>query len=98
MSDKDKDLQERLKSGIWYTVGQIVDEECMNLDTNATPQFIAALTELVYAQATTLAQDLECFANHAKRSLISTEDVKLCARKNEKLEEVITNFIEKHKA
>lgn len=74
----------------------MVDEECMSLNTNATPQFIAALTELVYSQTETLALDLECFANHAKRTMISTEDVKLCARKNEGLEAVIADFIQKN--
>lgn len=70
----------------------------MSLNTNATPQFIAGLSELVWAQAETLAQDLESFAKHAGRGKITTEDVKLCTRKNEGLREVITDFIQKSTA
>lgn len=41
---------QRLKSALWYTIGQYIDEECLTSDINATPQFIGALTELVYTQ------------------------------------------------
>jgi len=47
--------QQRLKSALWYTIGQYIDEECLTSDLNATPQFIGALTELVYTQIGTLA-------------------------------------------
>jgi hypothetical protein len=40
-----------LKSALWYSVGKIVDNESLNLHVNATPQFIGALTELVFVQA-----------------------------------------------
>lgn len=46
--------QQRLKSALWYTIGQYIDEECLTSDLNATPQFIGALTELVYTQIGTL--------------------------------------------
>ena len=41
---------QRLKSALWYAVGQIVDEECLRRNRNATPQFIGALTEMVWMQ------------------------------------------------
>lgn len=41
---------QRLKSALWFSVGKIVDEETLRLGVNATPQFIGALTELVWAQ------------------------------------------------
>lgn len=50
MSATDADREERLKSALWYSVGQYIDEECLSSDVNATPQFIGALTELVYTQ------------------------------------------------
>lgn len=43
-------LEERLKSTLWYHVGKLVDEETINLGANATPQYIGSLTELVWAQ------------------------------------------------
>jgi centromere protein S len=42
--------KQRLKSALWYSIGQYIDEECLTSDLNATPQFIGALTELVYTQ------------------------------------------------
>ena len=47
--DKDSQLGDRLKSTLWYHVGQLVDEEIINLGMNATPQYIGSLTELVWA-------------------------------------------------
>ena len=40
----------RLKSALWFSIGKIVDEETLRLGVNATPQFIGALTEMVWAQ------------------------------------------------
>jgi hypothetical protein len=35
---------------LWLSIGKIVDEETIKLGVNATPQFIGALTEMVWAQ------------------------------------------------
>ena len=51
MSFKPSDVYiQRLKSALWFSIGKIVDEETLRLGVNATPQFIGALTELVWAQ------------------------------------------------
>ena len=41
---------QRLKASLWFSVGKIVDEESLRLNANTTPQFIGALTEMVWAQ------------------------------------------------
>ena len=41
---------QRIKSALWFSIGKIVDEETLKLGVNATPQFIGALTEMVWAQ------------------------------------------------
>jgi centromere protein S len=41
---------QRLKASLWFSIGKIVDEESLRLNSNATPQFIGALTEMVWAQ------------------------------------------------
>ncbi|KAL6849556.1 MHF histone-fold complex component [Amphichorda felina] len=46
---QEEDL-DRLKAALWYAVGQMVDEESLKRNRNATPQFIGALTELVWTQ------------------------------------------------
>ncbi|KAL7267257.1 MHF histone-fold complex component [Rhizina undulata] len=90
----DEALRERLKSALWYSIGKIVDEESLSLELNATPQFIGALTEMVWAQLENVARDLESFARHAGRSTVNTEDVLLLARRNEGLGEVLREFVE----
>lgn len=48
--DPYSDIMQRLKSALWLSIGKIVDEETIQLGVNATPQFIGALTEMVWAQ------------------------------------------------
>lgn len=62
---------QRLKSALWFSIGKIVDEETLKLGINATPQFIGALTEMVWAQigrqqlplTATTVHMLTCFLN-----------------------------------
>ncbi|KAL9635169.1 MAG: hypothetical protein Q9164_003635 [Protoblastenia rupestris] len=91
-------LQKRLKSALWFSIGKIVDEETLKLGVNATPQFIGALTEMVWAQIENVSTDLESFARHAGRQTISVEDVMLLARRNEGLETVLEAYVNKQKA
>lgn len=49
---------QRLKSALWFSIGKIVDEETLKLGVNATPQFIGALTEMVWAQ---IGDDVHCW-------------------------------------
>jgi hypothetical protein len=38
-----------LTQALWYAVGQMVDEKVIPENLNATPQFIAALTQVVWS-------------------------------------------------
>ncbi|PNS15715.1 Centromere protein S [Sphaceloma murrayae] len=76
---------ERLKSALWYSIGSTIDAISLEQDINATPQFIGALTELVWNQIQNAAQDVEAFTKHAGRKVIDTKDVMLLARRNESL-------------
>ncbi|KAI9374724.1 kinetochore component CENP-S-domain-containing protein [Aspergillus egyptiacus] len=95
--NEDVGLEERLKSALWLAIGKIVDEETIKLGVNATPQFIGALTELVWVQIETASQDLECFAKHAGRSTINVSDVMMLARRNEGLESILKAFIDQQR-
>ncbi|EED13449.1 apoptosis-inducing TAF9-like domain 1 family protein, putative [Talaromyces stipitatus ATCC 10500] len=101
MSDNNQEenqaLKERFKSALWLAIGKIVDEETIQLGVNATPQFIGALTEMVWAQIESVSQDLEAFAKHAGRSTININDVMLLARRNEGLESILRAFIDQQK-
>jgi len=92
------DLDERLKSALWLSIGKIVDDETLKLGVDATPQFIGALTEMVWAQIETVGQDLESFAKHAGRSTINVSDVMLLARRNEGLESILRAFTDQERA
>ncbi|KAF2096695.1 hypothetical protein NA57DRAFT_58593 [Rhizodiscina lignyota] len=102
--DDAEQREERLKSALWYSIGQVVDHETLNSLSlsgsvhNATPQFIGALTELVWAQIASAGKDLENFAKHAGRSTIQTDDVLLLARRNEGLESLLRSYVDQTRA
>lgn len=41
---------QRLKAALWFSIGKMVDGESLRRNRNATPQFIGALTEMVWVQ------------------------------------------------
>ncbi|CAJ2507731.1 Uu.00g089170.m01.CDS01 [Anthostomella pinea] len=98
MADDDEDVRERLKAALWFAVGKMVDEETLRRNRNVTPQFIGALTEMVWAQIENVAMDLESFSRHAGRSTITTADVLLLARRNNDLHAIIKDFVDETKA
>ncbi|KAL2157615.1 hypothetical protein VTH06DRAFT_5994 [Thermothelomyces fergusii] len=95
---QDEEVQERLKAALWYSIGKIVDQESLQRNRNATPQFIGALTDMVWHQIETVATDLESFAQHAGRTTVTTDDVLLLARRNQDLYSVIKDAIDKERA
>ncbi|KAL8283642.1 hypothetical protein RQP46_005437 [Phenoliferia psychrophenolica] len=62
----------------------------------ASEHFVGALAELVFSQAISLGKDLESFAKHANRLTIGVEDVKLVARRNTSLYELLSSEANKH--
>ncbi|TDZ19443.1 Centromere protein S [Colletotrichum sidae] len=93
-----EEQRERLKAALWFAVGKMVDEESIKQNCNATPQFIGALTEMVWSQIESTAMDLENFSRHARRTTVQTEDVLLLARKNPDLLDLVTAFVDEKKA
>ncbi|KAL8969944.1 MAG: hypothetical protein Q9197_004076 [Variospora fuerteventurae] len=92
--EEDEALEERLKAALWLSVGKIVDEEMLKLGLNATPQFIGALTEMLWAQIENVSEDLQSFAKHAGRHTISAEDVLLLARRNDGLDTILRKCLD----
>ncbi|KAL2023940.1 hypothetical protein VTK56DRAFT_717 [Thermocarpiscus australiensis] len=95
---EDEEVRERLKAALWFAIGKIVDEESLQRDRNATPQFIGALTDMVWCQIENVAMDLESFSRHAGRTTVTTDDVLLLARRNQDLYAVIKDAIDREKA
>ncbi|TAQ86724.1 hypothetical protein B7494_g4959 [Chlorociboria aeruginascens] len=94
----DAALRERLKAALWFSVGKIVDEEGIQLNINTTPQFIGALTEMVWTQVENVAADLESFSRHAGRTTVTTDDVLLITRRNKDLHGILKDFVDREEA
>ncbi|GAA6050496.1 hypothetical protein JCM3770_002626 [Rhodotorula araucariae] len=85
-----------LKAAVWYTVTKIAQEEELSLPFAASEHFVATLAEVVFQQALSLGKDLERFAKHAGRLTINADDVKLAARRNEPLYELLATSAQQH--
>ncbi|KFP73421.1 Centromere protein S, partial [Apaloderma vittatum] len=81
---------QRLKAAVHYTVGCLCQELAEERDVQFSKQTIAAISEVTFRQCENFAKDLEMFARHAKRSTVTTEDVKLLARRSNSLLKYIT--------
>jgi len=93
------DTKQKLKAAIHYFLGKIAEKELgetrLEGIENISKQTVAVLTEFIYDYAENLGSDLESFAKHAKRTTVSQEDVKLCARKNEALQQSVNGYANK---
>lgn len=87
-SSNSSNLVAQLKGKLWYCVEKQVSEETP-FDTSYTPQFTNALVEMCYMQLVEMGKDLEAFAHHGGRQVISREDMRLLLRKTPQLEDLI---------
>lgn len=94
----DEHAEEKLKAALWFSVGKMVDEQSRLRDGSASPQFIGAVTELVWTQIENVARDLESFSKHAGRAAVTTDDVLLLARRNSDLRSMIQGCVEEQKS
>ncbi|XP_010084041.1 PREDICTED: centromere protein S, partial [Pterocles gutturalis] len=72
------------------TAGGLCQEVAEDKGVEFSKQAVAAIAEITFRQCESFAKDLEMFARHAKRSTITTEDVKLLARRSSSLLKYIT--------
>ena len=75
-------IEQELRAALGLTVSDICSELKSELGVEFSPEVVAALTELTLEKNKRSAEDLEAFAQHAKRSTINVEDVKLLTRRN----------------
>ncbi|XP_035518600.1 centromere protein S [Morone saxatilis] len=91
MSVDKEEAHQRLKAAVHYTVSRICQKMGEDHRREFSRQVIAAIAETTVRQCDIFAKDLEAFARHAKRSTVSTEDVKLVARRSTALSIYIQN-------
>ncbi|KAF6726111.1 Centromere protein S [Oryzias melastigma] len=83
--------QQRLKAAVHFTVGRICQKLGEDHRKEFSRQTVAAITETTFRQCDIFAKDLEAFARHAKRTVVSGDDVKLVARRSKALHVHIQN-------
>ncbi|XP_015737874.1 centromere protein S isoform X1 [Coturnix japonica] len=83
-------LIQRLRAAVHYTTGCLCQDVAEDKGVVFSKQTIAAISEITFRQCENFARDLEMFARHAKRSTITSEDVKLLARRSSSLLKYIT--------
>ncbi|OBZ87936.1 Centromere protein S [Choanephora cucurbitarum] len=82
---EEDDQKQELMTAVWYSVSEIAKQEALSQGKTLSDAYIASLAEIVFEQMQIMANDLESFATHARRAVISMDDVKLCARRNDSL-------------
>ena len=73
---------QRLKAAVELIVGDLSGEVSEQLGVEFCRETIATLALITVGKIERSAADLESFANHAKRTTVTTEDVKLLTRRN----------------
>ncbi|XP_014294101.1 centromere protein S [Halyomorpha halys] len=94
--DKNMSEEDKLKLTVYSAVSKICDDIGKNNtfigDFDFTVDAKTIITELVWKKMEQYVEDLEAFAQHAKRNQINIEDVKLLFRRNPKILEEITKL------
>ncbi|XP_070207605.1 centromere protein S-like [Littorina saxatilis] len=84
--------RQKLKAAMHYTTMKICQETEEKYDVSISQQGVAAIAETLWRQTESFASDLELFAKHARRSVISPDDIKLLVRRNPHLLKHIQNM------
>ena len=66
---------------------------CGRLSKEVEPRFLHSLHLMLQQLVENMAIDLRAFARHARRSQVNVDDVLLCARRNESLEDLLLAFM-----
>ena len=87
---------EILKGSLHATTLKICENvgEDPGMDVRFSYSVVRALGESAFHYVSSLAKDLEMFAQHAKRVTVNTADVKMCARRSKSLHQRISSLAE----
>jgi centromere protein S len=90
--------QQRYKAALHFNIGTLCEDVGKREDLEFSREVIAVINEAVYNHIETIACDLESFATHAKRKVITAEDVKLCCRRNPDLLKLVMEWSDELKS
>ncbi|KZS14095.1 centromere protein S isoform X1 [Daphnia magna] len=85
----DTDHVQRLKASLHFTMGKMCEEQETKTQISFDKNVIATITEILWQKIKLIAEDLEAFAKHGKRTTINLDDVKLLVRRNEDLKAIL---------
>ena len=68
--DEEKRLRSQLRGKLWFYVESIIKRELPE-DVKYNSKYVNTLTELVYQQICEVGGDLEAFAQHANRNVVT---------------------------
>ncbi|XP_049846242.1 centromere protein S-like isoform X1 [Schistocerca gregaria] len=77
--------EEILKIILFQEVDRVVTETSKEIGVTCSSEVVNVFAEMAWKKARSIAEDLELFAKHAKRSMVSSDDVKLVVRRNPSL-------------
>ncbi|KAJ3621938.1 hypothetical protein MTP99_002481 [Tenebrio molitor] len=81
--------EQKLKHSVYSTARKISREVGTSLGMEFEPDVLDLIAELSWRKLTLYASDLEAFQKHAKRSTVTSDDVKLLVRRNDSLKELM---------
>lgn len=83
------DVVSQLKAKIWYCVDRMLVTDPGFAKYQFSTKYVNAMVELIYVQLVDSGQDLEAFAKHAGRDVVSADDMRLLLRKSHELTDMI---------
>ncbi|XP_056639037.1 centromere protein S-like [Diorhabda carinulata] len=81
--------EQKTRQTIYNTTKEIANKIGGKYEVEFDNNSIDLISELVYKKIISYGKDLESFQKHAKRSTITTDDVKLLVRNNKSLVELV---------
>ncbi|XP_044733996.1 centromere protein S-like [Chrysoperla carnea] len=95
---KNASNKEKLRVKILLETQKLTKEIGENLNMTIDDRANELISELIWKKLNLYGSDLECFAKHAKRSLITPDDIKVLVRRNVGLKEHIVDKVENVKS
>ena len=99
-----EEVRDELRESLLVAVSRVVEhemsgrigafEELEDGTLEVERQVVHMLTELLLQKSAILFTDMQCFAKHGKRSVINTDDVKLCFRRQPEILKKLQDFEE----
>ncbi|XP_044271117.1 centromere protein S-like isoform X1 [Tribolium madens] len=86
--------EQKLKHSVYFTSRKMSREVGAHLNLEFDSDVLDLIAELTWKKLILYASDLEAFQKHAKRSTVTSDDVKLLVRRNDSLKELMASKLQ----